>query len=101
MADHRLLAGIRRYWSRERCDSVYKQIFEANLARLEDVTVIIGKSTGEDSASGQVVVSREDYLMWMEALEIRLKELEAAEAGESPVTEGTQHLEFNHRYVRT
>lgn len=102
MADERLLAPIRRFFAdKDAVMSAYQAIFEAYSARLSKVTVIVQKSNEGESASGQVVVNGEDYLRWMEALEARLKEIEAEAGGEGPLLEGTEHVDFSRRYVRS
>lgn len=101
MADERLLAPIRRFWTPSQCSAAYEQIFAAYHGRLAEVTVIIGKQTAEDGATAQVVVRDEDYLRWMEALEIRLQELEAADAGQGEKLVGTEHVNFGARFARS
>jgi hypothetical protein len=76
MIDGTLLTAIERFWTTEKVQTTYETILNAYLARLNSVTVIIGKSTEGDSASGQVVISREDYREWMDTLEARLGEIE-------------------------
>ncbi len=100
MADERLLAPIRRFWTKTQVEEAYQKIFEAYSGRLESVTVIVGKSSESESAQAQVVVSSEDYLRWMDALEARLEELEAEEAGHGPLVE-TEHVNFGARFTRT
>lgn len=101
MADERLLAPIRRYWTREQVDTAYEAIFTAYHGRLESVTVIVGKATDGDSATGQIVVNAKDYLEWMDALEARLQELENADADITAELSGTLHSNFGNRYVST
>jgi len=101
MADERLLAPIRRFWTTEQVETAYQAIFAAYNARLENVTVIIGKGTEGDSASAQVVVNGEDYLSWMDALETRLAEIENADEGVTAELAHTTHANFGHRCVST
>lgn len=101
MADERLLAPIRRFWNKLEVRDAYQAIFAAYTARLEKVTVIISKATEGDSATGQVVIAGEDYLRWMDALETRMLELDAEEAGESTTLHNTDHANFGSRYVST
>jgi len=77
MIDGTLLTAIERFWTTEKVQTTYETILNAYLARLNSVTVIIGKSTEGDSASGQVVISREDYREWMDTLEARLAAIES------------------------
>lgn len=100
MADERLLAPIRRFWTKEQAEDAYQKIFEAYSARLDSVTVIVGKNSESESAQAQVVIGKEDYLQWMDALETRLQELDAEDAGEGPLCE-TEHVNFRARYTRT
>ena len=99
MADERLLAPIRRFWSQAEVEAAYQAIFTAYNARLEKVTVIVQKSTEADSAGAQVVVNGEDYLRWMDALETRLLELENEAAGVTSELPGTSHVNFGNRYL--
>lgn len=101
MADERLLAPIRRFWTDEQVETAYEAIFTAYNARREKVTVIIGKGTEGDSASAQVVVNGEDYLRWMDALESRMKEIEDAADDVTASLEGTEHVNFGNRYAST
>jgi len=100
MADERLLAPIRRFWSKEEVETAYQKIFQAYSARLDSVTVIVGKSSESESAQGQVVVGSDDYLKWMDALETRLQEIDADAEGVGPVLE-TEHVNFGARFTRT
>lgn len=100
MADARLLAAIRRFWNEEQITAAYQRIFEAYSSRLDAVTVIVGKSSESESAQAQVVIQREDYLQWMEALEERLAELQDA-ADSIPPGSATEHTNFGARYTRT
>lgn len=101
MPDERLLAPIRRFWTQSQVETAYQAIFAAFNSRLENVTVIIGKGTDGDNASAQVVVSGEDYLRWMDALETRLAELENLADGVTASLEGTEHVNFGNRYLTT
>jgi hypothetical protein len=101
MADERLLAPIRRFWTRNEVEIAYSAIFSAYHGRLENVTVIISKSSEGDSATGQLVIANEDYLRWMDALETRMQEIEAADEGVTATLEGTGHVNFGNRYATT
>ena len=100
MADARLLAAIRRFWSEEQVTAAYQRIFEAYSSRLDSVVVIVGKASESESAQSQVVVQREDYLQWMEALEARLTEFQDA-AESLPPASPTEHCNFGARFTRT
>jgi hypothetical protein len=99
MADERILAAMTRFMTRETALAAYDSIFQAYAARLADVTVITGKSSEGESAQGQVVVNREDYLEWMDCLETLLQKMDAEAAG--TVTGGPVHANFNQRWIET
>lgn len=86
--------------AKEQIEEVYQKIWEANLGQLDSVTVIVGKSSESESAQGQVIVTRGDYLETMAAMEARLQELEAAAGGVGPVSD-TEHVNFGARFTRT
>lgn len=95
MADMRMLAAIRRFLDLGEVTALYQQIFTAYTNRISEVTVIVGKSTEGESAQAQVVVEREDYLNWMDALEEIIVELEGVSAG------GNVHVSNLNRYTET
>lgn len=99
-ADERLLAAVRRFWTKEEVETAYEAIFNAYSQALVDVTVIVQKSSESESAQGQVVVSREDYRQWMDVLEARLQELEA-ETGGGGVKSPVEHAGFGSRWARS
>lgn len=86
--------------TKEQIEAAYLKIWEANLGQLDSVTVIVGKSSESESAQGQVIVSRQDYLETMAAMEARLQELETAAAGEGPLAP-SEHVNFGSRFTRT
>lgn len=100
MVDERLLAPIRRFWSKDEVTTAYQKIFAAYAARLDSVTVIVGKNSESEGAQAQVVIVSDDYLKWMAALEFRLAELEAADAGVGPILD-TEHVNFSQRFTTT
>lgn len=100
MVDERLLAPIRRFWTKEQVEAAYQKIFDAYAARLDEVTVIVGKGSESENAQAQVVISATDYLQWMDALETRLKELEDAAADLGPIST-PEHVNFRQRYTRS
>lgn len=100
MIDARLMAAVRRFWSRSEVDAAYQAIFTAFHDRLSKKVVITSKSNEGESSSAQLVVERDDYLAWMDALELRLQELDAAASGELLPGE-TEHVDFSQRYIRT
>ena len=95
MADSRIIAAMRRFLDEEAAEAAYQTIFNAYTQRLADVTVITGKSTEGESAQAQVVVNREDYLEWMEALEEILAEAEGS------ATAGPVHVSQLNRFTET
>lgn len=101
MLDEALLAGIRRFWTRDQVVCAYQEILSAYQARLSKKVIIIGKATEGESSSAQVVVQATDYRDWMEALEARLQELDREARGVSSGLEGTEHVNFGCRYLRT
>jgi hypothetical protein len=101
MADETILAPIRRFWSKERVESAYRELWEACQSQALDQTIIIGKSSGEDSANAQLVVTPQMRDRYLEAFEVRLKEYEAEEAEEGTTLEHNRHTDFGCRHVRT
>ena len=101
MIDTVLLTAIRRFWTHAEVSERYEAIFKAYSGRLDKVTIIIGKTTGDDSANAQVIIQKEDYQEWMATLESRLAELENAAAGTSAPFAGTEHVVHSSRYVST
>lgn len=95
MADMRILAAIRRFMTPAQIEALYLQIFTAYTSRIAEVTVIVGKSTEGESAQAQVVVDREDYKDWIEALEELMQENEGTNAN------GPVHTSFLNRYTET
>lgn len=96
MIDSVILAAIRRFWTQNECETVYQRLLTAYLARTEKITVIVGKASEGDSASGQVVVQKEDYREWMDTLETRLSEYAA---GDTTTHTGTEHVDFSNRFI--
>ncbi len=101
MADEAILAPIRRFWNRARVEAAYSELWEACNSQALDQTIIIGKSSGEDSANAQLVVTPQMRDRYLEAFETRLKEYEAEDAEESPTQEHNRHTDFSFRHVRT
>jgi len=101
MADERILAPIRRFWTEEQLDTAYQAIFTAYHGRIAEVTVIIGKATEGDSASAQVVIQAGDYEKWLDACEARKLEFEATTAGVTAALTTTSHVDFGSRYLST
>lgn len=101
MIDDVLLTAIRRFWTTEEVASRYETILAAYLNRVEKVTIIVGKTTGDDSANAQVVIAREDYREWLATLEARTAEIEAAAAGTGTTHPGVEHVTFSNRFVST
>jgi hypothetical protein len=100
MADGRILAAMTRFMTVAEMTTAYGVIFAAYSQRLEDVTVITGKSSEGESAQAQVVVTREDYLEWMDCLETLLAASEAEQAGK-PVPGGPVHVSHYNRWVES
>ena len=92
MADSRILAAITRFMTIEQIEAAYATIFAAYTQRLADVTVITGKTTDGDSAQAQIVVTKEDFLEWMDCLE----QLLATDELDGEVTAATAPVHTNH-----
>lgn len=101
MIDDILLTAIRRFWTTAEVSSRYETILAAYLNRVEKITIIVGKTTGDDSANAQVVIAREDYREWLATLEARLAETEAAAGGAALVHPNTEHVTHSNRFVAT
>jgi hypothetical protein len=101
MIDDVLLTAIRRFWTSAEVASRYETILSAYLNRVEKITIIVGKTTGDDSANAQVVIAREDYREWLATLESRMTEIEASAAGTGTTHPGTEHVIFSNRFVST
>jgi len=99
MADERRLRAIRRFWDEATVTEVYERLLQADLAMLEDITVIINKSTEGENAGAQVVIRREEFPQYMDVLEARLREYEAEAAETEGPPEGSTTLDFSHRYI--
>lgn len=101
MADPVLVSALVELKTKDEIQSIRSTVLEAYLGRIENVTVIIGKSSESDSATGQVVVSRDDYREWLAATEEAISRKDAAEAGEGVLLEGASHVNFSKRFVTT
>lgn len=101
MADERLLAAVRRFWNRAQCESAYAAVLAAysNAATLE--VSITGTSFDGQSASGQFVLDRPSMAAWMDVLESRLAELDAAASGLPEMVSGSPFTNFSTRIVGT
>lgn len=95
MADIRHLAAMRRFMTPEEIKAAYQAIFQAWMQRLDEVTIITGKSTEGESAQAQVVVDAEHYAEAMDALEVILNEIEGKTNG------GNVHISNIYRYTQT
>lgn len=100
MVDERLLDSVREFWSLDQCLTTWQSIFEAELARLNSVTIIVGKNSESEGAQAQVVVMKEDYREWQAVLKFRVTELREQTAGLNPIA-GPEHVNFGRRYSRT
>ncbi len=96
-----LLAAIRIEYTDAQVAEAHSAIFTAWRNRIDKVTIIVGKGNESSSASGQVVVNAADYEMWLAALQQRLREIEAAAGTTGTLHEGTEHVSFAARYIRT
>lgn len=96
-----LLQAIRIEYDDAEVSAAHTAIFNAWRNRLDKVTIIVGKGNESSSASGQVVVQAADYEMWLAALQQRLREIAAGGDGTGTLHEGTEHVSFARRYLRT
>ena len=96
-----LLAAIRIEYSDVQVTEAHSAIFAAFRNRLDKVTIIVGTGRESSSASGQVVINAADYEMWLAALQQRLREIAAAADATGTLHEGTEHVSFAQRYIRT
>lgn len=101
MADERLLAPIRRFWTDEEVETNYAAIFAAFISKLEKVTIIISKGTEGDQAGAQVWVQKSDYLEYLDALETRMKEIENEAEGVTAENTTTRHVNFGCKTLQT
>jgi hypothetical protein len=100
-ADERLIAAMRRFWTKQQVEDAYQQLFTADFSKVKKLTVIVSKSAEGDGASAQVVVTAEDRLTWLDAFEARLQELEAEESGKPSLIPGATMIDFSSRYTET
>lgn len=96
-----LLAAIRIEYTDAQVAEAHSAIFAAWRGRIDKVTIIVGKGNESSSASGQVVVNAADYEMWLAALQQRLREIASAGDSTGTLHEGTEHVSFDKRYIRT
>ena len=96
-----LLAAIRIEYTDAQVSEAHAAIFTAFRNRLDKVTIIVGKGNESSSASGQVVVNAADYEMWLAALQQRLREIAASSDATGTLHEGTEHVSFSRRFIRT
>ena len=101
MADERILAPIRRFWNEAQLDAAYEAIFTAYHGRIAEVTVIVGKASDGDSATGQIIIAAADYEKWLDACEARKLEYEATAAGVTSGPTAATHADFGSRYLST
>jgi hypothetical protein len=99
MADDRLLAAVRRYWTRAQIDAAYQAIFAACYQRQLNEVTITGVNFEGENSQGTVTVQREDYLMWMEALEQILQEKANEDAGTVAAPQGAPITNFSTTFL--
>lgn len=102
MADERLLAGVRRFWTQEQVETAYQAVLQAYSNNLTKEVVIIGTLFDGQSSSGQFILDRAAMAGWLDVLEERLQEIEAADDVNGPVVNGgSPSADFSRRYVGT
>lgn len=101
MADPVLVSALVELKTKAEIQAIRTTVLEGYLHRIENVTVIIGKSSESDSATGQVVVSRDDYREWLAATEEAIAQKDATEAGEGVLLQGASHVDFSKRFITT
>ena len=100
MADERILSAIRRFWTtRETVLEKYLELFNADWSKVKKMTLIVGKATEGESANAQVVVTAEERLAWIDALETRLQEMDAEAAGHRGLVPGSTSVDFSQRIL--
>jgi len=101
MTSDTLLAAIRIEYTDVQVSEAHAAIFAAWRSRIDKVTIIVGKGNESSSASGQVVVNAADYDLWLGCLQQRLREIAADAGSTGTLHEGTEHVSFSQRYIRT
>lgn len=99
MADDRLLAAVRRYWTTAQIDAAYQAIFSAFYTRQQNEVTIIGVNFEGENSQGSVTIHRDDFLLWMDALETILREKENAAAGTLAAPENAPIANYANRYI--
>lgn len=96
MADMRFVAALRRFFKPAEIEAAYKAALDAYVERNTEVVVTSASFEG-GASNGQLTG---DPAMIMEACELVLAELEAAENNEV-LPSGANHLDFSNRIVGT
>ncbi len=97
MDDERLMAAVRRFYTREEVESTYEQVFRAYAdATCESVAITAMNFDGQ-GGNGQYVLDREAMRSWMGVLEARLQEME----GTATADLGSPTMNFSTRRLGT
>jgi hypothetical protein len=94
VADERILAGVRRFWTREAVDAAYQKVLSAYANTVAKEVVIIGSDFDGQNSSAQYVLDREAMAKWLDVLEARLQEIEEAASGEAATVSGSPSTDF-------
>jgi hypothetical protein len=101
--DERLLAAVRRLWTDEQVGTAYTAVLTAYASAATKEVTIIGNTFDGQNANAAIILDREGMLTWMDVLEARMREIEAA-AADPALTElitGSPITNFSTRYVGT
>jgi hypothetical protein len=101
--DERLLAAVRRLWTDEQVETAYTAVLTAYANAATKEVTITGNTFDGQNANAAIILDREGMLVWMDVLEARMKEIEAA--GEDPalpeLIAGSPVTNFSTRLVGT
>lgn len=100
MADERLLAGVRRFWTAQQVEDAYKCVLGAYSNGITKEVIITGTDFDGQNANGQIVLNREDMAAWLDVLESRTLEIGDAAEG-LPEVAGTPSTDFRRRPMGT
>lgn len=97
MADERILAGVRRWWTTYQVETAYQAVLAAYSSTMAKEVVIIGSDFDGQNSSGQYVLDREAMAKWLDILEARMQEIDEQASGESQLIQGSPSTDFYSR----
>jgi hypothetical protein len=97
VADERILAGVRRFWTQEAVETAYQAVLTAYSNTVAKEVVIIGSDFDGQNSSAQYVLDREGMAKWLDILESRLQEIEEAASGDATLVTGSPSADFYSR----